>query len=203
MSCNESAAEYGRYEGCFVDHQLEPFSVKYLLARECNDEAPTESLLMSGADLRPAKLPQPKIRYDVWENADAVSQIYLTESPTAKLPLLWNPLAMCQELKLPCSEIDLGSDCVHDTETLKRDLAIWTRIDISKAWLPLCGTKPGSDGGLSFPSSSERLRQLLIRELERETIVDTGNHWEVLENLQATHCGAVPDPDLSQVPRPR
>lgn len=199
MSCNESAAEYGRHEGCFVDHQLGPFSAKHLLARECNDEAQTESLLISAADLRPANLPQPRICYDVWDDADDTSHIYLTESPTVDLPLLWNPLSTCQELKLPCNEIDLGTDSVRDTEILKRDLEFWTHIDISKAWLPFCGTKPGSDGGLSFPSSSERLRQLLIRELDRETIVDTGTHWGVLEDLQATHRDAVPDPDLSQV----
>ncbi|KAK0391349.1 hypothetical protein NLU13_0850 [Sarocladium strictum] len=196
--CNQTAAEYGRHEGCFIDHQASPFTSQHILPRLLPLAISAESLLISGPDLRPARLPRPPIEMDDLHGTAATLEALSSGSdvpPT--LPLLWYPFSAYQSLRLPISELDLGSDPFEDAKSYEEDLMLWNNVDISETWLPLAQTQPESDEGLWFPAICERTRLLLIRELERETVIHVPGGHDMMEDMFDGHGTMCPDPDIN------
>lgn len=203
--CDETAAQYGRYEGCFVDHHAAPFTLHHVLPLLQPPDHPAESLLISEQGLCLPNLPQPTIQLDAVTYHDNSLQTLLStqvDGPVT-LPLLWHPLHTLKEMKVPLSEIDVGSELRTDVEAYQNDLALWKKhFDITKTWLPLSRVDTESDEGLEFPTSCERMRLLLIRELERETVAQSNTLHELLGGTAGGECGAqpaYPSSDLNNV----
>jgi hypothetical protein len=180
----ETADEYGRAEGCFVDHHAAPFDPDYLLSRMRSPSGPVKTpAIIPQAGLRSAKLPHTTFQPDVLEFSEQHLQVLLGSRSPAPL---WHPLSTPHSLKLPIEEIALGAEPHADVKAHKEELGKWDGLDLTSIWLPLAPTRAHSEEGLHFGRNHERKRGLLIRELERETIKQTREQQAL--SLRDVHC---------------
>ncbi|KAI9158254.1 hypothetical protein HJFPF1_06246 [Paramyrothecium foliicola] len=168
----ETADEYARIEGCFRDYTAAPFCLHNHLSQLRLTRLPTDwDGLVHQEGLHRARL--------VGRPVDLEDDLILKGREQEILSVLsrddlqsygmWQFWSL-QALKLPCDELDLGSNLVADCDEYIEEVMTKSSIDILSEWLPLTHVRTDFDEGLAFPPTLGRLSMLMQREAECESL---------------------------------
>ncbi|KFA77871.1 hypothetical protein S40288_02545 [Stachybotrys chartarum IBT 40288] len=165
----EAAAEYGRCEDCFRNYQDAPFRLQdhrdRLLLLGMHRQLDHDGLVYQDG-LLPCHLPDARPQFDL------LDQYLDSKSPnihTLLAGLLGNePLpshsSLPMGLKIPMQDHDLSLGM--DTQGREKAIASKENIGILPFWLPLSPVASEKDEGLAFPPVADKLRLLMLRELD-------------------------------------
>ncbi|KJZ79174.1 hypothetical protein HIM_01325 [Hirsutella minnesotensis 3608] len=161
----ESADEYGRRSGCFIDHRRHRFryrnhvpDIRATASRTTLDESTDQS------NLNVCSIPWPDIPLD-----SPVGSARLDLDPRDARS--WSPNRQLQDLQallLPRDDLDLGSVPDLDVQDLSRQISTH-QCNVSLSWLPI-SPLDDREGGLKFSARSLRLQSLMRRELALERV---------------------------------
>lgn len=173
---SDTAAVYGRREGCFRDFQKKPFRFHDCAkgVRLLSDLVDSHGLIPQSG-LQSTRLPNPSIDFDTFDFfPDTERRVHeLCGSPqrcTQELSPFFSTTAILKDLRLPLELIELSSDPVYDMSEYLNTVHAASFCNAFDQWLPLSPTREDKNEGLSFPPNSGRLRSMLLRELDRERV---------------------------------
>ena len=163
----ETAIEYGRAEGCLVDHR------RYFSPTRCLGELKT----LASRPHTPGVIEVPGLPLF---NLPAVDGLFDDENvqvnshtdtwlTTPATPLASSQhIPMLRELQTHIEAPDLGSCAAVDMEQHSQEDSLKSACDFSMYWIPLAPVNEDHDEGMKFPPQTERLHKQLLMELERQ-----------------------------------
>jgi hypothetical protein len=171
----DTADDYGRSEGCFIDHRSPPFCFEDYVAGLQETKEPVDANgLISVSDLQPGILPNPTIRIDDLDQTDTEESILLElqSDPMSqqRSNYLRNVSDLLHRCYVPLEVVQLDSDPDIDVADYLSIVSDRSNPDLVKQWLPFCPIRHDKGEGLDYPPHSNRFRCLLLRELEIERI---------------------------------
>lgn len=173
---NETSADvYGRREECFHDFQDKPFRFQDCVEgiQLLSDPVDAQGLILQPG-LQTARLPNPSIGPDTFDcedtNTRALEYCGSPEKCTGEFSPFFSITALLEDLQLPLELIELDSNPADDMREYLNTVYARSSCDPFEQWLPLSPTRDDKDEGLLFPPKLGRLRSLLLRELDCESI---------------------------------
>ena len=198
---NETPDGYGRREECFRDFQANPFRFQDCVEgiQLLSDPVDAQGLILQPG-LQTARLPNPSIEPDTLDCADtdtrALEYCGSPERCTGEVSPFFSITALLKDLQLPLELIELDSNPADDMREYLNTVYARLSCNPFEQWLPLSPTRDGKDEGLLFPPKSGRLRSLLLRELDCESVSIT---WEALALEREAQAPELADQDLSSI----
>lgn len=167
-SNDETADSYGRRMECFRDYQASPFTFDYCVK---DMGLQTSRGLIHQAGLRTGSLPNPSIALDEPDfSASACDIRTYCHSPGREVSMTSPSISALRSIQDPAPLPDTGSDPASDLCHYLTEVHLGLSCNLQREWLPLSPTNDQRDEGLTFPPRCDRLRRLLLRELDCEQI---------------------------------
>ena len=201
----ETADQYGRLECCFSDHRKPPFCFHHHLP-DLRQSAwlGGQNCLIDEPGLTTSHLRVSETQFDSIDDFPDISDyssLLETHSSSTSSSLL--NTTVIQDLKLPAEELVLPSNPKLDLSNYYHDIAATRELRLSDQWLPLCRLQDEKDEGLQFPLKSGRLRLLLLRELDRETVSKSVQAAEALDRFDLFESSAIDETLSSRIEKVR